>query len=104
MERYKLKFLQSSLDDLEEIVLYIAKDSKESALKMHDLIIEKTKRLSFFPKTGVLVQDKKIGEMGFRMLVIDKYIAFYKIDGDTVHIHRVLHGARNYPILFNKSK
>lgn len=69
---------------------------------MHDLIIEKASDLAVFPKRGLLVPDKKIAEMGLRMLVIDKYIAFYKINDNCVYIHRFLHGGRNYPILFDK--
>lgn len=47
--------------------------------------------------------DKKMSEVGFRMLTVEKYIIFYKIDGEDVYIHRVLHGARNYPLLFEKN-
>ena len=93
--------MEDALHDLEEIILYIAHDNKAAALKMHDLIIERAADLEVFPKRGRLVPDKKMSEIGFRMLVVEQYIAFYKIDGKTVHIHRVLHGARNYPLLFS---
>jgi plasmid stabilization system protein ParE len=53
MEAYDVQFLQEALDDLEEIVLYIAQDSRQvgrkgeqlakqatsPALRMHDKII-----------------------------------------------------------------
>lgn len=101
MKHYDVRFLRGALEDLEEIILYIANDSKEAALKMHDLITEKANDLAVFPKRGSLVPDKKITEMGFRMLVVSKYIAFYKINDNYVYIHRVLHGGRNYPVLFD---
>ena len=102
MEKRKVVFLQSALDDLEEIVLYIAKDSKESAMKIHDKVIETANRLETFPKLGILIPDKKMSESGFRMIVVNKYLLFYKVYPEKVDILRVLHGARDYPKLFSR--
>lgn len=103
MEKYRVTFLQSALDDIEDIVLYIAKDSKKNALLMHDKIIEVANRLETFPKLGVQVPDKKMSERGFRMIAVDKYLLFYKIYSEEICILRVLHGARDYPKLFSRS-
>ena len=102
MEKRKVVFLQSALDDLEEIVLYIAKDSKESAMKIHDKVIETANRLETFPKLGILIPDKKMSESGFRMIAVNKYLLFYKVYPEKVDILRVLHGARDYPKLFSR--
>ena len=102
METYEVHFLQEALDDLEEIVLYIAQDSREAALSMRDKIIEKTNDLSTFPKRGRLVPDKKMAAAGYRMLDIKPYIAFYRVIDRNLYIYRVLHGATNYPLLFEK--
>ena len=102
MEQYRVVFLQPALDDLEEIALYIAKGSNESALKKHDKVVSSADKLETFPKLGTLVPDKKMSESGFRMLVIDKYLLFYKIYDGEINILRVLHGMRDYPKLFNK--
>jgi len=101
MEKYKVEFLQPALDDLEEFVLYLAKDSIDAALKMHDEIITQTKKLQTFPKLGREVPDRKMSESGFRMLIISPYIAFYRLVGDVIYIYRVLHGMRNYSMLYN---
>ena len=102
METYDVQFLQEALDDLEEIVLYIAQDSRQAALRMHDKIIEKANDLSIFPKRGRLVPDKKMAEAGYRVLGIKPYIAFYRVIERNVFIYRVLHGATNYPLLYGK--
>ena len=104
MENYSIIFTGSALNDLEEIILYIAKDSKENALRFHDKIIKSTNKLETFPKLGLLVPDKKMSSSGFRMLVIDKYLLFYKIYQEEISILRVLHGSRDYPKLFLKIK
>ena len=102
METYDVRFLQEALDDLEEIILYIAQDSRQAALHMRDMIIEKANDLTIFPKRGRLVPDKKIAVAGYRMLSIKPYIAFYCIVDRNVYIYRVLHGAINYPLLYEK--
>jgi len=58
MAKYKVEFLQSAIDDLQEIVLYIANDSKKSALELHDKIIESATRLEDFPTLGRMVPEK----------------------------------------------
>ena len=102
METYDVRFLQEALEDLEEIVLYIAQDNRAAALRMHDRIIEKANDLTIFPKRGRLVPDKKMAAAGYRMLGIKPYIAFYRIIDRNVFIYRVLHGATNYPLLYEK--
>ena len=102
MEQYDVRFLQEAFDDLEEIILYIAKVSPIAALKMHDEIISKTNDLSVFPKRGRLVPDKKMAAAGYRMLGIKPYIAFYRVIESNVFIYRILHGAMNYPLLYEK--
>ncbi|MCL2248408.1 MAG: type II toxin-antitoxin system RelE/ParE family toxin [Oscillospiraceae bacterium] len=102
METYDVRFLHEALDDLEEIVLYIAQDSRHAALRMHDKIIEKANDLSVFPKRGRLVPDRKMAAAGYRMFGIKPYVAFYRIIERNVFIYRVLHGATNYPLLYGK--
>jgi addiction module RelE/StbE family toxin len=103
MDTYDVLFLQEALNDLEEIVLYIAQDNRQAALRMHDNIVEKANDLKTFPKRGRLVPDKKMAAAGYRMLVIKPYIAFYRIIDRSVFIYRVLHGAVNYPLLYEKT-
>ena len=101
MEKYKIRYLQEAVDDLDEIVLYIAKDSTENAFKKYDEIRKNINKLSVLPKRGRLVPDKNMTRLGIRMLFISSYIIFYRIIGEEVFIYRILHGKQNYPILFN---
>ena len=102
METFDVHFLREALEDLEDIVLYIAQDSPQAALRMHDKIIEKAKDLSAFPKRGLLVPDRKMAAAGYRMLGVKPYIAFYRVVEHNVFIYRVQHGATNYPLLYAK--
>ena len=100
MATYKVHFLSEALEDLEEIILYIAGDSQTAATRMSNKIINKTSSLAQFPKTGRLVPNKKMSAAGYRMLGIKPYIVFYRIIKQDVFIYRILHGAANYPLLF----
>ena len=102
MERYEVSFLEEAQEDLDEIILFIAQNSRAAAIRMHDRIIDKAKDLSLFPKRGRPVPDKKMSDAGYRMLAIKPYIAFYRIIGRNVFIYRVIHGASNYPMLYEK--
>jgi hypothetical protein len=37
--------------------------------------------------------------MGYRMLVVDKYLVFYVVKKKIIQIRRVIHGARRYSFL-----
>lgn len=102
METYKVVFLQTALDDLKEIVLYISNDSKSNAITWHNKLIELANKLSNFPLMGVIVHDKKIAKLGVRMLPIGKYVLFYKVyePKNEVIILRNLNSTRKYSNLF----
>jgi plasmid stabilization system protein ParE len=102
MEPYDVRFLEEALDDLEEIILYIAQNSPSAALRMHDAIMKKANTLSGFPKLGRPVPDAKMAKAGYRTLLIKPYIAFYRVIEHSVFIYRVIHGATNYPMLYEK--
>ena len=102
MENYDIRFLQEALDDLEEIILYVAQSSRTAAIRLHDKFIEKANDLSVFPKRGRPVPDKKMRDAGYRMLAVKPYIAFYRVIDRSVFIYRVVHGASNYPTLYEK--
>ena len=99
MEKHEVVFLQAALDDLDEITIYIARDSKQAALRFRDKLIARAHSLASLPMLGVAVPVEKIGRHGFRMLMEGKYLIFYKVYGKRVVILRVLHGMRDYPRL-----
>lgn len=101
MEKYKVNFLQNELEDLEEIILYLAQDSVKSAKQFNEKVVVASKRSECFPKMGRFIPDKKMQESGFRMIVIDSYLLFYKIYGDEINVLRILHGKTNYPMLWS---
>lgn len=98
---YKVVFTQLALDDLEQIVFYIAKDNSNAALKLHDKIMETTNKLITFPMLGRLVLDEKIGNHKFRMLLCERYVLLYKVYDNDIVILRIAHESRYYTELLS---
>jgi toxin ParE1/3/4 len=73
---------------------YIGQDNPAAAIHVDDEIDSQVMQLSDFPRIG-----RPGKRAGTRELVIDRtpYIAVYRIDGDTVRILRLLHGAQRFP-------
>ncbi|MFW5992077.1 MAG: type II toxin-antitoxin system RelE/ParE family toxin [Halanaerobiaceae bacterium] len=103
MKEYNIKLLETAVDDLDEIILYIASENKNAAFTLKDEIINKINELKKFPKFGRFVPEKQMREKGYRMLLVKSYLIFYRILGDDIYIYRILHGPRDYPNLFNSS-
>lgn len=99
MSKYKIRILQLAREDIGEIYFYIAADSPKSALAMTDKITNKIDTLAELPLIGKIVPDNELAKQEYRMLIIDSYIAFYKVIDDEVVVYRVLHGMRYYPDL-----
>jgi Plasmid stabilization system protein len=90
MSKYNVRILQIAREDIGEIFFYIATDNPRSALAMTEKIIEKIDTLAEHPLIGKIVSDNELAKQEYRMLIIDSYIAFYKIIDDEVIVYRVL--------------
>lgn len=83
-----------AMNDREAIFDYLEADSPRAAIMIDDRIEAQVELLIETPEIG------RPGRIeGTRELVIQRtpYIAAYRIDGETVRILRVLHGAQEWP-------
>ena len=85
--------------DLLEIVEYLNTLSPQAALKNYDLLTEQIASLSFMPERCPRPKDLALIAKGYRYLIVKDYLVFYKVVGDTVQIHRILYGRRDYQAL-----
>ena len=90
-----LRYLPVAQDDLLSILEFIAKDSPRRAISFVDMLDERIGQLVHHPLLGRVPRHPKLREYGYRVLVIESYLAFYIVRGQTVEIHRVVHGSRN---------
>lgn len=102
----KISFTPEALEDMNDIKAYITNElcSEKSAVKTVEKILKNIRRLSDFPESGAPLSSIINIEVPYRFLVCGNHIAFYKIEGDDIHIIRVLYGRRNFmQILFGTS-
>jgi toxin ParE1/3/4 len=100
MDRYEVKLNEQAFRDIESIFVHIAinKMSPENAKAQTDRIYKKLKELEIFPYSHPKRTRGIYAEMDYRQLVIDNYIAIYKIDESSkiVHVVTVLYQGRNF--------
>jgi addiction module RelE/StbE family toxin len=80
--------------DLEEITLYIRRDSEDAALAVAKALFDPANSLELLPSRG------RVGRIaGTRELVVPglPYIVLYEIADTAVQILHIYHGARDWP-------
>ena len=90
-----LEYSEQSIVDLDNIIEYIAKDSKNRALQYIDKMKSKIELLVHTPNIGVLCKEKKIN-LNCRIFIFEHYLVFYTIKENNIDIKRVLHSSVNY--------
>lgn len=92
----ELLWTESAKNDLNEIIDYIANDSKEIALEKLLEIKDNTKQLSSFRNHGRIIPElKKQNIIKFREVIVSPWRIMYKISDDKIYIMAVIDGRRN---------
>jgi toxin ParE1/3/4 len=89
-------FSPKSRQDLLDIGDHIAKDSPANARQFVARLIDQCKRIGRAPLGYASREDLA---PGLRMAALDRYVIFFRVVDGTVRVERVLHGARNLPML-----
>lgn len=97
--KYAVRLFSIAEQDLHDIVTFVAVDNPPAAVALADRIENDLQRLGRHPYLGKVPNDDQLAAMGYRVLVIENYLVFYKLSGRTVLVHRILHGARDLPSL-----
>lgn len=97
---YDVRLLRVAEDDLTEIVVYIAADRPSAAENVASNIEKSLALLSKNPRLGRIPKEEGLARLGYRYVVVDNYLIFYTIEQETIYVHRIVHGARDYLRLF----
>ena len=93
--KHTLRHLPAAERDLLSIHDWIAADSPSSAVAFVEKLDTRMGKLQTHPYLGRIPRHPKLRDYGYRVLVIDAYLAFYRLRGHRVEIHRVVHGSRH---------
>jgi len=96
---YKLIWSPASLDDLSDIVSFIARDSRDRAEAFGYRLITATDKLQDFPEVGRLVPEYEVPTI--REIIVRSYRIVYRVNHDRklVEIARVWRATRGTPQL-----
>ncbi|WP_163100162.1 type II toxin-antitoxin system RelE/ParE family toxin [Peribacillus alkalitolerans] len=98
LQKKLIKYTPAAVDDMDELFSYISHDNVFAAEKLLESLNTKIEDLADFPNLGSVLSEEKYSlvERGFRFIVVHPYLVFYKIAGESIIIHRILHGRRDY--------
>lgn len=93
----RLSWSQAALNDLAELRAYIARDKPRAAAGVARRILHAVNHQEQYPRMG---RSGRVA--GTRELVVSDtpYLVAYRIQGETIVLLRVLHGARKWPARF----
>jgi len=98
-EAYEIRYLSTAEKDLIEVFEYIKKDNPTAAISQLGKFDKSISQLALNPFVGVIPRDERLKKLGYRMLIVDKYLVFYVVKTKIVQVRRIVHGARRYSFL-----
>ena len=94
MQKYRVEITKVAESDLREIFQYIASDNETSAMKLVSEIVRQIDSLEQFPlRCPVISESRELGKE-YRHIIYGNYRTIFRIDGSSVIIMLVIHGAR----------
>lgn len=98
---YAVQILDPAQSELEEIAqLYLSLVGVQSARKITDKIYDTLEQLTRFPLSGPAMRESELRKLGYRFIVVEKYIIIYRLIGNTVFVYHIFDGRSDYPSLF----
>ena len=96
MKRNHVIWTEQAKTDLEEIVLYIARDSVDIATAKYEELKFATTKLKEFPKSGRVIPElEEQNIFTYRELIVSPWRIMYKNEQEKIYILAILDGRRN---------
>lgn len=94
----RIKYAPVAVDDMDEIFSYISQENVTAAGSMLEQLDRQIKQLAEFPQMGAILaaDEYPLVDHGYRFIVVQPYLVFYRIIDGAIVIHRILHGRRDY--------
>lgn len=94
----KLQYTPAAIGDLQEAKEYIGKvlHNPRAAARITKQILDTCGQLKNYPQLGLSLEAKTGVPTDLRYLLCEKYLAFYRVEEDTILIARILDGRQDY--------
>ena len=99
--KYQLKIFPLAKLDMEQIFNHIAVKlcNPTAAIGQINDFEKAFETVCAFPESQPYVNNEYVKDKALRKLIVNKYIAFYRVVKNEVQVVRVLYGMRNYESL-----
>lgn len=99
--KYQLKIFPLAKLDMEQIFNYIAVElcNPTAAIGQINDFEKAFENVCSFPESCPYINNEYVKDKSLRKLIVNNYIAFYRIKDNEIQVVRVLYGMRNYEAL-----
>ncbi len=80
--KYVIRYLPAAEHDLLSIHDWIANDNPSRAKSFVEELDRRIGKLASHPYLGIVPKYPKLKEAGYRVLILDSYLVFYKVRGE----------------------
>ncbi len=100
-KKYQLRIFPLARLDMEQIFDYIAVElcNPTAAIGQINDFEKAFENVCAFPESCSPINNEYVKEKSLRKLIVNNYIAFYRIKDNEIQVVRVLYGMRNYETL-----
>lgn len=98
MSKYRIRYAQQAVDDLDAIFDYVLLEDQSAALKLLAEFERRIGSLAESPYVGAAIRtdEPMMIAAGYRYLVVPPYLVFYRVTDAEVRIGRVLHSRQDW--------
>lgn len=99
--KYQLKIFPMAQLDMEQIFDYIAVElcNPTAAIGQINDFEKAFDNVCTFPESCPYINNEYVKEKSLHKLIVNNYIAFYRVRDNEIQVVRVLYGMRNYEAL-----
>jgi len=103
---FNVRFTPQAVADLKEIKRYISDDlfNLQAAADLVALVFDRIHTLVSMPQTGTRLRSDIPVLKGYRFIQCKNYLVFYRIEGKSVAVIRILYARRDYLKLLEPDK
>ena len=87
----KVRYTATALEEIEDILTFIARDNSSAALRVSGTILATVDRVAEFPHTAV---EADVSGVRVAPALPYRYLIFFSIAGDVLIVRNVRHSAR----------
>ncbi|MCU1286686.1 MAG: plasmid stabilization system [Acidobacteriales bacterium] len=92
--KFRVRVARAAENDVKQICSYVSSDNPAAGDALLDELDRQVSALEHFPERCPLIPENELLGTSYRHLIHGNYRTIFRVDARTVHVLRVIHGAR----------